>query len=62
MVVNTLTRIKNKFLLQVVVSLFGHLVCRAELGLVLVQEVPDLLDLLQQVDIILVHQSLNPAS
>lgn len=59
--VNTLTRIQTKFLLQVVVSLHGHLVCWAEFGLVLVQEVSDLFDLLQQVDVMFVHQTLNPA-
>lgn len=59
--VNTLTRIQSKFLLQVVVSLFGHLVCQAVFGLVLVQEVSDLFDLLQQVDVMFVHQTLNPA-
>lgn len=59
--VNTLTRIHSKFLLQVVVGLFRHLVCWAEFGLVLVQEVSDLFDLLQQVNVMFVHQTLNPA-
>lgn len=58
---NTLTRIQPEFVPQVLVSLFGHQVCCAELGAVLVQEGPDLLNLLQQVKVMLVHQTLDPA-
>lgn len=42
----TLTCIEIEFLPQVVVGLFGHLVGRAVLGLILFQEAAQLLDLL----------------
>lgn len=57
----TLTKIHSEFILQVVVSLFGRLVCCAELGLVLVHKGPDLLNLFHQVQVMFVHQPLNPA-
>ena len=57
-----LTRVGDEFVLQVVVGLFGHQVGGAVLGLVLVQEAADLLDPPQQVVVVLVHQTLNPAA
>lgn len=58
----TLTSIKDEFFLQVVVGLFGHLVGRAVIGLVVIQEAANLLDLLQQAVVVFVHQTLNPAA
>ncbi len=57
-----LTGINNQFVLQVVEGLFGHVVGVAVPGLVLVQQVADLLDLLQQTVVFFIHQSLNPAA
>lgn len=58
----TLTCISGEFFLQVVVRLLGRLVGRAVLGLVLVQEAANLLDLLQQHGVVFIHQTLNPAA
>jgi len=57
-----ITRINNEFLLQVVVGLFGHLVGRAVLGLVLIQEAADLLDSLQLAVVVFIQQTLDPAA
>lgn len=57
-----ITRINSEFLLQVVVGLFGHLVGRAVLGLVLIQEAADLLDSLQVAVVVLIQQTLDPAA
>lgn len=59
---NTLTRLEDEFLLQVVVSLFGHLVGGALLDLVLVQEAADFLDLPKQAMVVFIHQTLDPAA
>ncbi len=61
-VVVIITTVNGEFLLQVVVGLFGHLVGRTVLGRVLLQEVADLLDLLEQVVVVFIHQTLNPAA
>lgn len=59
---HTLTSVDGELLLQVVVGLFGHLVCGAVLGHVLIQEAADLLDLLEQAVVVFIHQTLNPAA
>lgn len=57
-----LTRIQGELLPEDVVGLLGHQVHRAMPGLVLIQQVADLLDFLQQLMVVFIQQALNPAA
>lgn len=59
---NTLTSARDEFVLQAVIGLFGHLVSGTVLDIVLIQEVADLLDPLQEVVVVFIHQTLDPAA